>query len=62
MDLSSTGLAPKTNAAALDTTGALNLGASTLQWATTYSKQYVVDTHVTLTYNSTDKSLNFNFA
>ena len=62
MDLSSTGLAPKTNAAALDTTGALNLGASTLQWATTYSKQYVVDAHVTLAYDSTDKSLNFNFA
>jgi hypothetical protein len=59
--MNDTDLAPVTNAAALNTTGALNLGASTSQWATTYSKQYVVDAHVTLAYDSTDKSLNFNF-
>ena len=48
--------------AAMYPAGTSTLGSSTAQWATTYSKQYTVDTHVTLAYDSTDKSLNFNFA
>ena len=39
-----------------------NLGTSSIQWSTTYTNQLTVDQHVTLAYNSSDLSLNFNFS
>lgn len=43
-------------------TDSYKLGTSSLQWLSTYSKEFIVDAHVTLAYNSSDLSLNFNFS